>query len=104
MFIMKDLIRKKEILEKVADVVCNKYGVDINSVFEKNKHKKASEARNIIVYILHKDYGLSISFIAREFERSERWIKQIYSTKKQHILMYDDCSEEHSLFLELLEN
>ena len=101
---MSDLVQKKIIVEKVADVVCSKYGVDINTVFAKDKHKRASEARNIIVYILHKDYGLSISFIAKEFERSERWIKQIYSTKKQHILMYSDCVEEHNLFLDLLKN
>jgi chromosomal replication initiation ATPase DnaA len=99
---MDAMTKRKAIVELVADTVCNKYGVDINRVFAKDKHKNLSEARSVMVYILHKDYKLPISFIAKEFDRSERWIKQIYSTKKQHILLYDDCNNEYLMFLDLL--
>lgn len=100
---MDEITKKKMIVEKVADVVCTKVGVDINRIFSRDKHKSVSDARNIIIYILHKDYGLSISFLSNTFERSPRWIVQSCAIKKQHISMYEDCEEEHNLFLRLLK-
>lgn len=100
---MNTLDGRKLIVEQVADVVCGRYGIDINRVFGLDRHKPVADARNIIVYILHKDFGLSISFLSREFDRSERWIMQICATKKQHITMYADCEEEHEMFLDLLK-
>ena len=99
---MDELTRKKLLVENVADVVCTKFGVDINRVFSRDKHKCVSDARNILLYILHKDYRLSISFLAKEFERSTSWVLKMCSIKKQHIAMYEDCAEEHEMFLKLL--
>jgi chromosomal replication initiation ATPase DnaA len=100
---MDEFTKKKLIVENVSDVVCTHFGVDINRVFSRDKHKRISDARNIILYILHKDYGLSISFLAKEFERTTSWVLKMCAIKKQHISMYEDCEEEHDMFLDLLK-
>lgn len=101
---MDELTRKKLIIEQVCDVVCTNYGVDINLVFSEDRHKKVSDARVLIVYILHKDLGLTIPFLAQEFERSTSWVLKKCAIKKQHISMYGDCYDEHERFLELVKN
>ena len=101
---MDELTRKKLLVEQVADVVCTQCGVDINSVFSEDRHKLVSEVRILLVYILHKDLGLTIPFLAQEFERSTSWVLKKCATKKQHIAMYEDCYDEHERFLELIKN
>ena len=101
---MDEMIRNKLLVEQVADVVCTRLGVDINSVFGLDRHKQISEARILLVYILHKDFGLTIPFLAQEFERSTSWVLKKCATKKQHIAMYDDCYDEHERFLNLIKN
>lgn len=101
---MDEITKKKLLVEQVADVVCTKFGVDINRIFSRDKHKPVSDARNIMVYILHKDYGLSISFLSKEFQRTQSWVFKTCAIKKQHIAMYDDCYDEHEIFLELVKN
>ena len=100
---MDELTRKKLIIEVVCDVVCTEYGIDVNRVFSEDRHKKVSDARVLIVYILHKDLKFSIPFLAQEFERSTSWVLKKCATKKQHISMYEDCSEEHKRFLGFIE-
>lgn len=100
---MDELIQKKLLVENVCDVVCTEYGIDINYVFSSDRHKKVSDARIIIIYILHKDLGLTVSFLAREFERSTSWVLKKCATKRQHIAMYEDCSDEHERFLKLVK-
>lgn len=97
---MDELTRKKLIIEHVCDVVCTQYGIDVNRVFSEDRHKKISDARILIVYILHKDLNLTIPFLAQEFERSTSWILKKCATKKQHILMYEDCYDEHEKLLD----
>jgi chromosomal replication initiation ATPase DnaA len=99
---MDELTRKKLIIELVCDVVCTEYGIDVNRVFSEDRHKKVSEARVLIVYILHKDLGLTIPFLAQEFERSTSWVLKKCAIKKQHISMYDDCYDEHKRLLDLI--
>lgn len=100
---MDELIKNKLLVEQVADVVCTHLGVDINSVFGVDRHKPISEARVLLVYILHKDLGLTTPFLAQEFERSTSWVLKKCATKKQHIAMYEDCYDEHERFLELVK-
>lgn len=101
---MDELTRKKLLIEQVCDVVCTHYGIDINRVFSEDRHKSVSDARIIIVYILHKDFGLTTPFLAKEFNRSTSWVLKKCAMKKQHITMYDDCMMEHNRFLRLLKN
>ena len=98
------MIKNKLLVEQVADVVCTQLGVDINCLFGMDRHKPISEARILLVYILHKDFGLTIPFLAQEFERSTSWVLKKCATKKQHIAMYEDCYDEHERFLELVKN
>jgi chromosomal replication initiation ATPase DnaA len=100
---MEALTQKRLLIEQVCDAVCTEYGIDIDRVFGKDRHKKVSDARVLIIYILHKDLKLSTPFLAQEFNRSASWVLKKCATKKQHIAMYDDCYDEHKRFLELIE-
>lgn len=100
---METLTQKRLLIEQVCDAVCTEYGIDIDRVFGEDRHKKVSDARVLIVYILHKDLGLTIPFLAQEFNRSTSWVLKKCATKKQHILMYDDCYDEHERFLKLIK-
>jgi chromosomal replication initiation ATPase DnaA len=101
---MDELIKNKLLVEQVADVVCTQLGVDINCVFGMDRHKPISEARILLVYILHKNLGLTIPFLAQEFERSTSWVLKKCAIKKQHIAMYEDCYDEYERFWELVKN
>lgn len=100
---MDELTRKKLIIEQVCDVVCTAYGIDIERVFSEDRHKKVSDARVLIVYILHKELKLTIPFLAQEFNRSTSWVLKKCAIKRQHIAMYEDCYDEYERFLELIE-
>lgn len=100
---MDELIKNKLLVEQVADVVCTQLGVDINSVFGLDRHKPISEARVLLVYILHKDLGLTIPFLAQEFDRSTSWVLKKCAIKKHHMSMYEDCYDEHERFLSLVK-
>ena len=99
---MDELTRKKLLVEEVADAVCTKYGIDIERVFSRDKHKVVTDARNIMAYILHKDLGLSITFVAKELNRSESWVLKTCAKMALHISLYDDCIDEHDFLLTLL--
>ena len=101
---MEALTQKRLLIEQVCGAVCTEYGIDTDRIFGKDRHKKVSDARVLIIYILHKDLKLSTPFLAQEFNRSTSWVLKKCATKKQHISMYDDCYEEHERFLELIKN
>ncbi len=100
---MDGLTKNRLLVEKVCDAVCMEYGIDINRVFSEDRHKKVSDARVLIVYILHKDFKLATPFLAKEFNRSTSWVLKKCATKRQHIAMYDDCYDEHERFLDLVK-
>lgn len=101
--VMEESVQKRLLVEKVADVVCNHYGVDVNDIFSLTRRRPVSLAREATIHILHCDYKMSLSYLANMFERTTRWICDICSTKKLHIDLYDDCMEEHDTLLLLIE-
>ena len=100
---MEESIKRQILVEKVADIVCNKYCVDVNEVFSLSRKRPVALAREAIIHILHCDYNLPISFLCKTFERTPRWIFDICSTRKAHIDLYEDCMEEHEILLKLIE-
>ena len=100
---MEALTQKRLLIEQVCDTVCKEYGIDIDRIFGKDRHKVVSDARVLIIYILHKDLKISTPLIARGFNRSTSWVLKKCATKKQHITMYDDCYDEHERFLKLIK-
>lgn len=100
---MEESIKNRLLIEKVCDTVCTEYGIDINRIFGSDRHKRVSEARVLIVYILHKDLRLPTLFLAKEFNRSASWVLKKCAIKKQHIAMYDDCCDEYEKILTLIK-
>ena len=94
---MDKSIERQLLVEEVADVVCNHYGVDINEVFSSMRKRPVALARETIVHMLHCDFKLPISFLSETFGRTPRWIYDICATKRLHISLYEDCLEEHEI-------
>lgn len=100
---MDESIQKRLLVERVADVVCNHFGVDVNDVFSLTRKRPVALARESVIHILHCDYKLSLMYLSRTFERSQRWICDICAIKKLHIDLYEDCMQEHDVLLNLIE-
>lgn len=98
---MDESIRRQLLVEKVADVVCNYYGVDVNDVFSTTRKRPVALAREAIIHLLHCDFNLSLSYLSKTFNRTSRWICDICATKRLHIELYEDCLEEHEILLDL---
>lgn len=59
-------------IERVEKDVCRCFGVDRQSIVNQDRTSQVSMARGYIFYILHKDYGISISKIANTYFRTPR--------------------------------
>lgn len=59
-------------IERVEKNVCSFFGVNRQSIVNQDRTSQVSMARGYIFYILHKDYGLSISKIANTYFRTPR--------------------------------
>lgn len=68
----KPTIEEKNIIEKIEREVCKYFCVSINSIANNDRTSQVSMARGYIFYILHKDYGLSISKISETYYRTSR--------------------------------
>lgn len=68
----KPTIEEKKIIENIEREVCKYFCVSINSIANNDRTSQVSMARGYIFYILHKDYGLSISKIANTYFRTPR--------------------------------
>ena len=68
----------EEIVEKIAKFFC----VTKEDLLSRNKLSKISNTRNFCYYVLHCDYGYSISKIARFFGRTVRCVNYQIATIK----------------------
>ena len=61
-----------KIIDNVEKDVCAFFGVNRQAIVNKDRTSQVSMARGYIFYILHKEYGLSISKIANTYLRTNR--------------------------------
>ena len=61
-----------KIIDNVEKDVCAFFGVNRQAIVNKDRTSQVSMARGYIFYILHKEYGLSISKIANTYFRTPR--------------------------------
>lgn len=69
---IKPTIEEFQIIERVEKDVCNFFGVHKQAIASKERTSQVSMARGYVFYILHKDYGISISKIANTYFRTSR--------------------------------
>lgn len=64
--------REREYFGIVEEIVSSYFDVSIEDMKMGNRKSNVTLARGYAMYILHRDFGLSISKIAKEFDRTTR--------------------------------
>lgn len=75
----------RKIIDFTEEVVCKYFNVNLNDVTSKNHKRDASLARGFIWYILHCEYGLSITKISNEYYRNRRSTNHLIAKIKMAI-------------------
>lgn len=68
--------------EDIEKVVSEYYGVEISKFTERDGSKSVSKARSMLWYVLHYEFKMPISKLAKRYQRSERNIKGMVSKMK----------------------
>lgn len=79
---------KNELIKNVEQQVCDFFALPIEDVFSKNTKRDLTLARHFVIYILHKDFGLSNNELAKRHNCSWRNICYICSNINSY-LKYD---------------
>ena len=64
-----------KIFSAVEEKVCEYFGVSVEMVIKKDTTNEVSMVRNMLYYILHHEFGMSVSKIAKRYKRMERGVK-----------------------------
>ena len=64
--------KERELFNCIEDIVASYFDVAIEDMKKGNRKSNVTLARGYAMYILHRDFGLSISKIAKEFGRTTR--------------------------------
>lgn len=70
----------KEIQDVIIDVeqaVCDFFALPYDEVFSKNITRDRVLARHFTIYLLHKDYGISINKLSKKYNHAPRHINRI---------------------------
>lgn len=72
-------------IEKLVKFTCNYYEITESQLYGKCRELRFSEARNMLWYVLHYDFGISLTSIAKEFFRTKRRVCQSLSATSLRI-------------------
>lgn len=89
-------------MELIIETICAYFSLEKNNVIEKTNKQTISIARNYIYYILHYEYGYSISQIAKRFNRCKREINYRISEIKYRINYFQSIKKEYQDILQNL--
>lgn len=90
--------------EKVIDSVCEYFRVSKDELKIKRSKDKVSDARMFAIYILHCDYKVSISSLAREFDILRGSVFTIARKGRHRIALYPDDKASYDAIKSLIEN
>lgn len=63
---------EKKLINSIEQKVCKYFGINAKTIVNNDRASQVSMARGYIFYILHRDYGISISKIANTYFRTSR--------------------------------
>lgn len=68
--------KKKEILliDAISDVCAEYFHIKVSDLYSRKVKRTESLARHLLWYVLHTEYGIASSTLAKEFFRSRRHI------------------------------
>jgi len=72
-----------EVVSKLVDKVCERYTVSKNDVFSKGRTSDVVRARSIVYNLLHEEYNVSISSMARVFDQDHTTVINSLKNKKE---------------------
>lgn len=75
----------KKFVDLVENTVCEYFSVCLSDIASRNHKRDASLARGFIWFILHYEYNLSISKLAKEYIRNRRSITYLIAKIKVSI-------------------
>lgn len=96
---------KKEIKEirTVNSAVCKVFGVKEESLYNKDRTAKATNARGFAIYVLHKNFGLSASTLSREYNIITRSVFWHTSKINDFIGCYEKYRKIYASICELIK-
>ena len=95
---MMDNIQIEFIEEKVIEI----YNVTKDELMSYDKHKNISMARMMCIYILHKDCGISSSYLSKRYHRSRRVIFSICQKMNTITNTYIKDKEQYTYLTKLI--
>jgi len=72
-----------EVVSKLVDKVCERYTISKHDVFSKGRTTDVVRARSIVYNLLHEEYNVSISSMARVFDQDHTTVINSLKNKKE---------------------
>lgn len=72
------LKKEKKILDEITQVVCEYFGIDKNEINLRYKHPTLTYARQCIIFVARKYYGISTYQISKYMDRSRTALRHSY--------------------------
>ena len=72
-----------EVVSKLVDKVCERYTISKHDVFSKGRTTDVVRARSIVYNLLHEEYNVSISSMARVFNQDHTTVINSLKNKKE---------------------
>lgn len=98
-----DYRRAKGISKEIEDMVCEYFKVENKKIHSRDKTKMVYLSRSFIIYLLHREKMLSVSFLCEEFGRSRRTIFAMCEQVGRYIRLYEDYRQYYIDFCDLLK-
>lgn len=100
---MGNIERSRALARSVAEKVGEYFGIDVGILYGLGRTNKLTKARGILLYILHRDMGLTIPFLAAEFRRTPRTIYWNCEQVDRFIGIYKDYKKDYAMLCEVLK-
>lgn len=85
-----------ESIDKYVECICSQFGYTKVDFIAPRGNREMSRTRNMVLYILHQDFGFSLSKISKYFNRQVRTIVIANATMKYRLK--NNFSEEVELY------
>ena len=69
----------------IENIVCDFFSLSIDEVFSKTLIREVVMVRHITIYLLHKIYNLSVSFLAKRYDCSTSLINKVCANITNYI-------------------
>lgn len=90
------------LIERVIEVVCEYFGVEEDKLLLKRSYASVCDARKFIIYILHCDFGVPASTLAKRFSMHQCNIYTIARKAKTILQLYGSYQRTYSEIMDII--